>query len=79
MHTDELPRFLWYCLQSPTGLHQNRWRHTQEFTGYEFDGKTRRILFWFSRVDPLPGSIDCTQGVCGVVRFDCTDGLGRLI
>ena len=30
-------------------------------------------------MDPLSGSIDCRQGVCGVVRFDCADGLERVI
>ena len=42
-------------------------------------GRTRRILFRFARMDPLPGFIDYTQGVCGVVRFDCADGLERVI
>ena len=41
--------------------------------------RTRRIRFRLSRMDPLPGSIDCRQGVCGVVRFDCADGLERVI
>ena len=30
-------------------------------------------------MDPLSGSIDCRQGVCGVVRFDCADGLEQVI
>ena len=41
--------------------------------------RTRRILFRLSRMDPLPASIDCRQGVCDVVRFDCADGLERVI
>ena len=41
--------------------------------------RTRRILFRLSRMDPLPVSIDCTQGVCGVVRFDCAHDLERVI
>ena len=47
--------------------------------GRNSTGRTRRILFRLSRVDPLPGSIDCRQGVCGVVRFDCDDGLELVI
>ena len=42
-------------------------------------GRTRRILFRLSRMVPLPGFINCTQGVRVVVRFDCADGLERII
>ena len=47
--------------------------------GRNSTGRTRRILFRLFRMDPLPGSIDCRQGVCGVVRFDCADGLELVI
>ena len=63
----------------PDWIAPSRWCHTQEFTGRNSTGRTSRILCRLSRMDPLPGSMDCRQGVCGVVRFDFADGLKRVI
>ena len=60
------------CTKAGDVIHKNS-------SGRNSTGRTRRILFRLSRMDPLPGSIDCRQGVCGVVRFDCADGLERVI
>ena len=60
------------CTETGDVIHKNS-------PGGNSTGRTRRILFRLSRMDPLPGSIDCRQGVCGVVRFDSADGLELVI
>ena len=60
------------CTETGDVIHKNS-------PGGNLTGRTRRILFRLSRMDPLPGSIDCRQGVCGVVRFDCADCLELVI
>ena len=55
------------CTKTSDVIHKNS-------PGRNLTGRIR-----LSRMDPLPGSIDCTHRVCGVVRFDCVDGLGRVI
>ena len=60
------------CTETGDVIHKNS-------PGWNSTDRTRRILFRLSRMDPLPGSIDCRQGVCGVVRFDCADGLELVI
>ena len=60
------------CTETGDVIHKNS-------PGGNSTGRTRRILFRLSRTDLLPGSINCRQGVCDVVRFDWADGLELVI
>ena len=66
--------------QTPAGLGQRYWSVSvvtwPQKPGVSAVGVFRALQpnVRLSRMDPLSGSMDCRQGVCGVVRFDSADG-----